>query len=109
MFVVDRVRPVTTARLPVWATSLWGRYEGPHPTGGRTGSHNLIGRTLNAFTSSGGSCSGRAIGFLALTPQSSEEKPTRRRVWHRASCMLTSRVYPQEGAGDAESLCLRSG
>ncbi|HXF92771.1 MAG TPA: hypothetical protein VNK46_08435 [Nitrospiraceae bacterium] len=31
-----------------------GYNEGPHPTGGRTGSHNLIGGTLNAFTSSGG-------------------------------------------------------
>ncbi len=31
-----------------------GYNEGPHPTGGRTGSHNLVGGTLNAFTSSGG-------------------------------------------------------
>lgn len=31
-----------------------GYNEGPPPTGGRTGSHNLVGGTLNAFTSSGG-------------------------------------------------------
>jgi hypothetical protein len=33
-----------------------GYNEGPHPdpTSGRTGSHNLVGGTLNAFTASGG-------------------------------------------------------
>lgn len=31
-----------------------GYNEGPHPSGGRTGSHNIVGGTLNAFTSSGG-------------------------------------------------------
>lgn len=31
-----------------------GYNEGPHPIGGRMGSHNIVGGTLNAFTSSGG-------------------------------------------------------
>ncbi len=31
-----------------------GYNEGPHPIGGRTGSHNIVGGSLNAFTASGG-------------------------------------------------------